>query len=74
MTALFLGLGEQPIKLEVSSWRPGKGETIAVLVSVPPARSIVEDVTRALRYCCHDCMLPQVFCSHEILELLKSLA
>lgn len=75
LTALFLGLGEQPIKFEVSSWKPGRGETLAVLVSVSPAKSIIEDVTRALRYfCCHDCMLPRVFCAHEILELLKSLA
>lgn len=45
-TEIFLGLAKRPLRVEVSSWTPGKGDTIAVLVAVHPQRSFVEEISR----------------------------
>ncbi|XP_024380799.1 uncharacterized protein [Physcomitrium patens] len=44
----FLGLGKRPLDVELSSWTPAKGETIAVLVSIRPRRDVVEGIARFL--------------------------
>lgn len=44
-TELFLGLGQQrALNVELSSWTPAKGDTIAVLVSIHPQRSFVDNI------------------------------
>lgn len=44
-TELFLGLGKRPLNVELSSWTPAKGDTIAILVSLHPQRSFVEEIS-----------------------------
>lgn len=43
-TEVFLGVRNRPLNVELSSWTPAKGETIAVLVSIPPQRSFVDAI------------------------------
>lgn len=48
-TELFLGLGKRPLNVELSSWTPAKGETIAVLVSLHPQRGVLEEISHFFR-------------------------
>lgn len=48
-TELLLGLGKRPLNVELSSWTPAKGETIAVLVSLHPQRGLVDEFSHFFR-------------------------
>jgi hypothetical protein len=48
-TELLLGLGKRPLNVELSSWAPAKGETIAVLVSLHPQRGLVDEISHFFR-------------------------
>ena len=49
-TEALLGLGKRPVSLELSSWTPGKGETLAVLVSVHPQRGLLQEISSFVRF------------------------
>lgn len=62
-TESLLGLGKRPISLELSSWTPGKGETLAVLVSVHPQRGLLQEISSFVRF---------VACFHYHIQLAVS--
>ncbi|XP_057824614.1 uncharacterized protein LOC131036681 isoform X4 [Cryptomeria japonica] len=59
-TMQLIGFERRPVIIAVSNWKPVQGETLAIMVSVPPAENFIDSINLSFR---------ANFCKHSLVEV-----